>query len=186
MACESIVKNIFLTGRHGVGKSYLIRRTLENFPMVSIGGFQTGPVYNREYLIEGYQIRYFKQDGPGWEFASKAWSFLPQYADFGVDSAIFDVYGTLILEEALRNHQIIVLDELGFMEENAFIFQEKVIQCLDSRAIVFGVIKPIRNNFLQKIRDRADVTVMQILPENRENIHQKLVEDIQHLLIRGI
>ncbi len=78
------------------------------------------------------------------------------------------------------------MDELGFMEENAFIFQEKAFQCLDSEVVVFGVIKPIRNNFLQKIRDGADLTVIQIQPENRENVHQKLVEDIQRLLIRGI
>ncbi len=99
MARENIVKNIFLTGRREVGKSYLIRRTLENFPMASIGGFQTGPVYNSEYLIEGYPIRYFNQDGPGWKFASKSWSFLPQCVDFRVDFAVFDVYGILIPEE---------------------------------------------------------------------------------------
>lgn len=182
MAYNKTIKNIFLTGRHKIGKSHLIHRILENFPLASIGGFLTEPVYNSESRADSYQLRYYNQAVPGWVFASKSWYFFPQYAHFGVDYTIFDVYGKLILEDALQNHQIIVMDELGFMEENAFIFQEKVFQCLDAEVLVFGVIKPVSNNFLQKIRERSDVVIIELTPDNQENIYQILVDDIQRLL----
>ncbi|MBN2088181.1 hypothetical protein JW964_01130 [candidate division KSB1 bacterium] len=182
MASDRIIKNILLTGRHGVGKSHLIQRVLGNFPSAAIGGFITEPVYGGKNLIEGYCIRYFNQNASGWNFAARSWNNLPQYADYGVDTAVFDVYGKLILTEALQNHQIIVMDELGFMEENAFIFQEMVIQCLDAETLVLGVMKPIRTDFFQKIRERSDVEVIEVQSDNRDLLYQKLVKKIQPFL----
>lgn len=182
MACDRIIKNIFLTGQHGVGKSCLIQRTLGNFFAASIGGFLTAPVYDEKNSIVSYRICPFNQNSSGWIFASRNWRNMPQYFHFGVDTTVFDEYGKSILAEACHRHQIVVMDELGFMEEKAYIFQKMVFQCLDAGAIVLGVIKPIRNHFLDKIRERSDVVVVEIQMENRDNIYWKLVDDICRLL----
>lgn len=65
-------------------------------------------------------------------------------------------------EKALSNYKdadIVIMDELGTLENECYNFQKKVYECLDSDIDVLGVIKQRKSPFLDKIRNRKDVHI---------------------------
>lgn len=88
----------------------------------------------------------------------------------GIPTA-FDIYGVNILKQCLEQKlDVIVMDELGFFENNAFIFQSMVHDILDLPIPVIGVIKDASTAFLDSIRERSDVDVLRVTKRNRDFI----------------
>lgn len=80
---------------------------------------------------------------------------------------VFDSLGCRLLENA-EQADIIVMDELGFLESDARIFQNRILKILDGDIPVIGVIKPKRSEFLDRVRAHPKVKLVEITPENRE------------------
>jgi len=182
METNQPLKNFLLTGPKKIGKSTILSRVFEFFPTVSIGGVVTEPVENNGGITTGYQIRDYNNQQLKKIFAHIDWKKATRMAQFGVNPEVFNTYGKSWIEMALFNYQIIVIDELGFMESQAFEFQQAVFECLDSSQIVCGVIKQKANPFLQKITDRSDVLISQVTTENRASLVDYLVKQIQVVL----
>jgi molybdate transport system regulatory protein len=90
---------------------------------------------------------------------------------------VFETLGVNLLTHCLDNHpDIIVMDELGFLESEATTFQQRVFSCLDAPVPVWGVIKPLSTPFLDGIRERKDVTVLTITIDNRDRLYNELTE----------
>lgn len=167
------MNNMMLTGERQVGKSTLIQFLLKDFPG-RICGFLTLPRDGLYYLScinspgihicgeqkEPFICRKNKQGKPE-----------------GITSA-FDDYGAKILENCLRNKpkpDLIVMDELGVFESEAYLFQEKVLDCLNSDTPVLGVIKDKPSPFLDLLRKRDDTVFFRITEENREQMKDILI-----------
>lgn len=89
----------------------------------------------------------------------------------------FETFGVKILQSSLQSKDgIILMDELGFFEAKAPLFQQSVFACLDSAQPVFGVIKPRSNNFLDKIRRRNDINIFPITIKNRDKQYRLIKE----------
>ncbi len=59
------------------------------------------------------------------------------------------------------------MDELGFLESEAFAFQKKSLEILDGDTPVIGVIKPRSSDFLDLVRKHPRVEILEVTPENR-------------------
>ena len=175
--------NYFLTGEIRVGKSTLIHNIMQWFPG-KIYGFQTFRVYTGnkiksfciqsvDYDISAPKRRYFIARRCVEE---NRWEPAP---------SVFDKQGVHILKDAIRqNPDMIIMDELGFFENEATLFQKQVMTVLDSEIPVLGVIKQIDTPFLDMIRKRKDVTILTITKENRDDMYQTLIEKMNiHELI---
>jgi nucleoside-triphosphatase len=81
----------------------------------------------------------------------------------------FDIHGTEILRNSGKL-DIIVMDELGFMESKAKIFQNAVMQHISGVIPILGVIKPIKNTFLDAIRSHSNVKVCEVTEDNRDAV----------------
>ncbi|HLR35340.1 MAG TPA: nucleoside-triphosphatase [Tissierellales bacterium] len=81
-----------------------------------------------------------------------------------------------ILDKSLKDRDAIVLDELGFMENNIDKFTSKVYELLDSNKIVLGVLKDFNCNFLNNIRARNDVIIVEITKENRDFVIKNILD----------
>ena len=88
----------------------------------------------------------------------------------------FDTKLVSILDNSLKKRNFIVLDELGFMENDIEPFTSKVYELLDSDKPVFGVLKDYNCNFLNNIRSRDDVIVIKITEENRDIILDRIID----------
>ncbi|MDR0886032.1 MAG: nucleoside-triphosphatase [Clostridiales Family XIII bacterium] len=186
-------QKIFLTGERGVGKSTIINQIVHDMCTqldLTLVGFQTLPgavsADNSEDKI--FIIPYGKYQRADLMDASslQCKSTLPNPApphlkpvairdkknqSFTAYPEIFDTLGVEILKMSqAQENTIIVMDELGFMESEAYAFQSEVLKILDHSATVIGVIKPKHTNFLDRIRNHKDVTVVTVTEENRDSI----------------
>jgi len=174
------MKNIFLTGEVGVGKSTVIREVLTMFHNVICGGFRTVsemPI-NGDNLLEVY--------------IEKAWEPTPHEADHMVGIRLgygkftpypqnFDVFGTSILAFPPDDASLILMDELGMMENDAPLFHQAVMDLLDGTLPVLGVIKPKHTAFLDAIRTHKCSEVFEVTEDNREELPFRIAD-----LLNGI
>ncbi|NLN07619.1 MAG: methyltransferase domain-containing protein [Firmicutes bacterium] len=161
-----MVKNIFLTGDLHVGKSTLLKQLVNSLPLSQVAGFRTSRYYQDKKLTGFYledichpaEVREDRFIGRC--LGDNSWVALP---------ATFDTYGARILDECLREQpELVIMDELGFFENDAYRFQEKVWAVLDSPLPVLGVLKKKKTGFLDRIRARDDILLFEITRANRE------------------
>lgn len=155
-------KHIFLTGKVQVGKSTIIRRLLSSEVCAgkTLGGFRTVNLGRYVYIMGADQTisQCSEKNICGYRYMDRC----------NVDSypEVFDGLGCSLLENTDRA-DIIVMDELGFLESKARLFQRRILEILDGDTPVIGVIKPKRSEFLDRVREHPQVTVLEITPENR-------------------
>lgn len=155
--------NLFLTAPSGTGKSTIIEKILCRLN-VSIGGFQVKRYLNKKGKMYFDMISLMDKKsnniiGECME-NKKALSNLYTFENKGVE----------ILNTSLTNSDLIILDEIGFLEENAEKFKSSVRNILNSNKVVLGVLKEFDSPFLNEIRSRKDITLLNVTLKNRDYI----------------
>ena len=89
--------------------------------------------------------------------------------------AIFDTTGVELLQAAQKQNGLICMDELGFLEKDAFLFQHAVYDCLDRQVPVLGVLKAKRVPWHDAITSHPAVTVIEVNLENRSKIANEIL-----------
>jgi len=163
------MRNVFLSGVPGVGKTTLIRRALEQLVLPDqgvrvAGGFYTEEIRERGRRV-GFRIRTL--DGKEATLAHVRCQSRFRVGRYGVDVGAFDRVGVQGLRDAMRRPGIIVMDEVGRMELYSKQFQSTVREVLDSPAPVLGVLQRRRSPFLDEIRRRKDVHLIEVTHGNR-------------------
>ncbi len=86
---------------------------------------------------------------------------------------VFDTYGAELL--AAKPDSIILMDELGFMENDAMIFRDAVIKALDGDIPVIAAVKSTQTPFLDELRGHENAQVCYITHKNRDATFEKLL-----------
>ena len=163
--------NLFLTGPVQVGKTTLLNSTIQTLNAKTYG-FYTKPYSNNSSVI-GYKM---------FDYTSTIEPFIIGIKDTPTTCQPmienFETNGVSLLNTALESDDVIILDELGILESKAYEFQEKILECLDSENLVLGVIKKKHSTFLNQIRERKDVIIIEVTPENRDY----LLDEIMNIL----
>ena len=175
--------HIFLTGDIQVGKSTLIRKALHEVPGIRLGGFRTvtiadvpdaiGAVYilsaaAAENESPGSDQRVGIRYGPG-----RGPECFPQ---------VFDTRGVQLLRDA-EQADLILMDEIGWMESNAAAFRSRVSELLDGTVPILGVVRKMGNAPLQEtIRNHPAVRIVTVDVENRNSLAGPLAEWIRNSL----
>ena len=181
METSTGVTNLFLIGPPEVGKSTIIQKVATFFSSIKIGGFVTEPVFRSDGRLGGYQLRSLLSNERQL-FAER--NLLSHSPRFFIKTVIFDTFGQSIMQASLKKASLIIADELGTMENEAFLFQQAIIQCLESERIVLGVLKQKSNPFLDSIKKRSDIHLFQVNRENRNRLPALLAAYVQPLMKR--
>lgn len=161
--------HIFLTGRTQIGKSTLIRKYLKAKGLIPCG-FATlwgSPAENGGRRL--YMHPYGKIGENNEE--NLLARFQPESTSAQRYPAVFDTLGTALLTPC-EGADLLIMDELGFLESDSPIFQSAVLSALDGPLPVFGVIKPHSKPFLDAVRSHPKVRVVEVTPETRDDILQ--------------
>lgn len=173
------VTNLLLTGPPGVGKTTVVRRTLELLPEVKLGGFVTAAIEEHGRRT-GFSIRDLR--GALGVLASIDLPSGPRVSRYRVNVPDIERIGVSALLSAPADADLIVCDEIGRMELFCPAFCEAILRCLDSPKPVFGTLQARRNTFLDAIRARPDVEIVTVAPRNRDRLSSELAARLGALL----
>ena len=175
--------NIFLTGKMNSGKTTIIKKVINKLDL-STGGFmvgrdQQGLNWSSFYLLPAAvylenkqkKIKKFKEKG------TFAWK--DKEGKIKIDAEVFDNYGVKLLNGGL-NKDLIIMDELGRFELEAYNFQNKVLKFLKSNMFVLGVIKKEKNSFLNKVRDLLDNKPIIVREDNRDEVYNFVLKELKN------
>ena len=162
-------KHLFLTGRKQVGKSTALRALLDGRDAI-IGGFRTQRV-GVEGGADIYMLPPTGDDG----FVEENILFRRRRGQLLLDPANFDRLGGAMLAKSAEA-DLILMDELGPTEAEAYGFQKAVLAALDGDIPVYGVLQMADSAFLDQIMHRDDVHVVVVNEENRNTLPQMLLE----------
>ncbi len=163
------MNNLFLTGKKGVGKSTLLNKIIKEVDL-SIGGYITEKKIEEHIKTFTIVSLYdYTEKYPIAKINIKKYS-----KEIFVDNFKYPI--VTLLDKSLKNRDLIVMDELGFMENNIEPFTSKVYEILDSNKIVFGVLKDFDCEFLNNIRTRKDVCIIEVTKNNRDYLHREIID----------
>ncbi|SRR6266545_2603789 len=173
-----VTKKILLTGRPGCGKTTLIKRVVNNLPQ-GAGGFYTEEIRDSESVRErsggtraGFKI--VTLNGDEVVFAHVDFKSPERVGKYGLDLAALERIGVDAVRQAIQARQLVVIDEIGPMEIRSPIFREAVNEALDSELPLLATIFARPLPFIDAIKSRPDVTLIEVRPDNRERLVPEL------------
>ncbi|MBM7833817.1 nucleoside-triphosphatase [Clostridium sardiniense] len=173
-------KNILITGKRNCGKSTLIDKILGNLNL-KYGGYRTLPYYINGYM-QGYYLHGYVDEIERKNLYSPI-SIKVSYDKCVRVTKTFDILGTYILRTSRMkiNSTLILLDEIGFLEDDSEEFKLEIHNCLSSKKFCLGVLKDKDSEFLNSIKIRNDTLVINI-EEIRYEDRKIIQEDIENYI----
>ncbi len=92
---------------------------------------------------------------------------------------VFDIIGIPCLTKSLlSSKKIVLLDELGVAESENWNYINRVEELLNSSKIVIAILKKVDSAFISKIKNRTDITLIDLDDTAQEIAFKELVEKI--------
>lgn len=169
------MKQVYLlTGRPGTGKTSLIRQAVARVKGKA-GGFYTEEIRNQG-IREGFRL--VTLDGQDAILAHVNINSPYRVSKYGVDIDSLDKVGVSALHRAVKECDLVVIDEIGKMELFSADFRKAVSQIIDSGKRVLGTIMLNPNPWADAIKLKPQVHVVTV---TRANYHQVLKELLEWL-----
>lgn len=163
-------KHILITGDVQVGKSTLLRRFLCRHSDWKVGGFRTVTFWQNE--AKGIGTVHLLPAKGGECCAENACAIRENRTARAIPGA-FDRLGPPLL--APDAYDVLLMDELGVLEQDALKFRQAVLGALHGEIPVYGVIKPKHTPFLDEIRRNPSVQLIELRAEDREAAWKRLL-----------
>ncbi len=167
--------HIFLTGEIQIGKTTIIQKTIELLDL-DYGGFKTyfGP--DRDLPNKLLYINSITEPN----IFSKDNSIVKFIEDQKPNVILnrFDTFGVELINGAIENKQLIIMDECGRLESESFEFQKKVLEALEGDTPILGVIKIDSCGWVDKIRNHANVQLIWVDMANRNELPSIIQENL--------
>jgi len=164
-----MIKNILLTGRPRTGKTTILKEIIKD---LDCGGFYTEEIIQNNRRT-GFKIKTL--DGKEGILAKEGLKGRYRLGRYRINLRALEEIGIRAMEEALKNKDIIVIDEMGKMEFFSKKFKDFVLNALDSNKRVIGVI---HREFLDIVNLREDTKIFKVSLNN----HQEIISKCRSLL----
>jgi len=163
--------HIFLQGALKIGKSTVIRKTLDILTArrpLEIGGFITWRGEDPDPYV------YIQPAMPGRE--REKYRLAVHHPDCNsaeCDPLIFDQLGVRLLTER-PGADLIIMDELGYLERSSFAFQQVVLDTLARDIPVIGTMRKRDIAWHGSIKSDPRVSVLEVTLENRDLLPREI------------
>ncbi len=160
---------ILLTGRPGCGKTTAIRACLDRLARPAVG------FYTEEIRGQGERVGFRIQtlDGKTGVLAHVSFKGPHRVGRYGVDVAGFEALALPALQPPTPE-TIVIIDEIGKMEGFSEAFQRQILALLDGPNPFLATIALKGPPFIQRIRTRSDVEILEVTPRNRTDLPDQL------------
>lgn len=164
--------HLLICGERGAGKSSLIAKLL-SAAEVNVGGFVT----KRESVADenGFYPIYIHpaaQARDKWQYGKEN---LLGICDSHSSVCHREVFDTLGVQQLQSGGDVILMDELGFLENEALAFQKAVLDALDGDTPVIAAVKSKETDFLNAVRTHPSAKLVYLDADNREMLFEELL-----------
>lgn len=170
-----MIKNIFLTGAPSSGKTTVIKRVIAKLQCPA-NGFYTEEEREGDRRV-GFLMKTL--DGKEEYLAHQDIESSFRIRRYGV--SIENIENMAVPSIKPVNDAVIILDEIGKMECFSDLFKKTAVEALDSGNIVIGTITLGGGEFIQGIRDRDDIEIMEVTPDNRDALPDLILDRVSLL-----
>ena len=169
-------RNIFLTGAPSSGKTTVIKKVIKSLDYPANG------FYTEEEKIAGKRVGFLMKtlEGKSGYLAHQDIKSEFNIRRYGV--SMENIESIAVLSITPINSNIIILDEIGKMECFSASFKEAVINVLDALNVVIGTITLGGGDFIQKIKERDYIEIMEVTMENRNLLPEVILSKVQGLM----
>lgn len=173
-----MIKNIFLTGLPGSGKTTLIKEIIKEIKVPAFGFF-TQEIRKEKERVGFKIVTLRKKEGI---LAHKDLKSYFRVSKYKVNLEDLEEIGVKEIKEGLKKDCVIIIDEIGKMELFSKKFREVVKEALESKNKVLGTIKLISDPFTEKIKKRKDTKILILTRKNREEIKREVISFLESTL----
>lgn len=174
----SIKKNLFITGAPSVGKTTVIKKVIRTLP------FPANGFYTEERGADGKRSGFVLHtlDGKTGYLAHQDIASEHHIRRYGVSLSNIDAIAVLAINPIGNN--IIILDEIGKMECFSPHFIKAASRALDSPNIVVGTITLGGTDYIQEVKSRSDIEIIEVSLENRDQLPEFIVQKVLEIYQR--
>jgi len=172
------MKNLLLTGRPGCGKTTVIKKTIALLGQVKVKGFYTTEIRSIATRV-GFRITTL--NGKQGILAHVNFQSEKKVGKYGVCLKDIDA----IIVPSIRPNQhthLIIIDEIGKMECYSENFKKATVEAVESDAVILGTIAIKGSPFIESLRRRPDIEIIEVTSENRN----RLPEEIAKLILKEL
>ena len=174
---EKRVRNIFLTGPPGSGKTTVIKKVLLKLERKATG-FYTEEIKKNDKRV-GFLMKTL--DGKEGFLGHENIRSRFHIRRYGVSiENVEDIAVPSITPQS--DDEIIIIDEIGKMECFSEKFCVAAVKALDARNIVLGTIAVGGTDFIREIKERKDIKVYEVTTQNRDELPEYLIQEIEWIL----
>jgi len=170
MMAKATKQVYLLTGRPGTGKTSLIKQAVAGM-RGKAGGFYTEEIRSGG-VREGFRL--VTLDGQHTILAHVDIRSPYRVSKYGVDIASLDRVGVSALNQAAKEGNLIIADEIGKMELFSANFREAIWQIINSGKKVLGTIMFQANPWADAIKRLPQVNLVEVTRAN----HHRVLEEI--------
>jgi nucleoside-triphosphatase len=174
---------LLITGQPGIGKTTILLRTAD---ALKAKGYKIGGMTSREVreggVRVGFEIVDYKTGQKGW-LAHVNQSVGPKISKYRVNLSDLDAIGANSILNAIEDADVIVVDEIGPMELFSQAFKDAVKLAIESQKPVLGTIHyRARDPLITIIKAREDAEIFEATRENREHLHNLIIDRVVQFL----
>lgn len=169
---------LLISGRPGSGKTTVVRRIVESLA-ARAGGFYTQETRGADGRRTGFEIvtlRGTRAPLAGVDIRSPY-----RVGKYGVNLQGIDEVAAPAVRDAIKDRDLIVVDEIGKMELYSQDFRDAVTNAIESGKPVLGTIMLASHPWADAIRSRADVCVFLLDTSSRDSVARLVLERLRPL-----
>jgi nucleoside-triphosphatase len=165
------MKHVYLlTGQPGTGKTSIIKQVIAGLKG-RVGGFYTEEIRSQG-VRQGFRL--VTLDGQTAIMAHISFKSPYRVSKYGVDIDSLDKVGVSALEHAVRNCDLVVVDEIGKMELFSARFKEAVQNIIGSGKRLLGTIMLNPNPYADAIKRQPQVNLITVTRANHQQVLKEL------------
>lgn len=172
-------KNILITGLPGVGKTALVKKLAEIFKEFNPVGFYTEDI-KENGIKTGYNA--VSLYGDSIVLAHITFKSKHRVGKYKVNMKGFETFLTDVFMRD-KKKGLYIIDEIGKIECKSKKFGKLIDELLDSELPVIASIPDKGTGAISDIKKRDDIKLIDLLPENKEQIQKTLTMELRDILL---